>query len=267
MSYTPLTDSSESSPVPQHAKVTVLPPADGIPTDHHGPSQRGVALPDGSKPTYFRNPWKSWRQPSLSDAWTAYQKGAAIALPLHRTARSIRRAVEQEYDSDDEFGHPDFETERGEGKDPRGPDGAMHETRFTSILGRVYVRPEFSLVHEDDEESDWRDPPLEVVSPRWEDRDEVDVTWLGHAGVLVRVPWKEVDGKKRAGGCAVLFDPIFSYRCSPSQYVGPARYLDPPCTVAELPPIHVCCISHDHCEFWLGRARGELLVADAQTTI
>jgi N-acyl-phosphatidylethanolamine-hydrolysing phospholipase D len=37
-------------------------------------------------------------------------------------------------------------------------------------------------------------------------------------------------------------------RCSPSQYVGPARTMDPPCTVAQLPLIHVCCISHDHCE-------------------
>jgi hypothetical protein len=39
-------------------------------------------------------------------------------------------------------------------------------------------------------------------------------------------------------------------RCSPSQYVGPARYLDPPCPVSMLPDIHVCCISHDHCKSW-----------------
>ena len=248
MSYTPLTDSSEASLSPQHANVTVLSPADGIPTDHHGPSQTGVALPDGPKPKYFQNPWKSWRQPSLSDAWTAYQKGAAIALPLHRTARKIRRAVEHDYDENEDYEEADIGAFDAEGKDPRGPDGAIYETRLAPIPSRVYVRPEFSLVHEDDEESDWSDPPVEVVSPRWEDRDEVDVTWLGHAGVLVRLPWKEVNGKKRAGGCGVLFDPIFSYRCSPSQYVGPGRYLDPPCTVAELPPVHVCCISHDHCE-------------------
>lgn len=41
---------------------------------------------------------------------------------------------------------------------------------------------------------------------------------------------------------------LCSDRCSPSQYVGPARYLNPPCAIADLPPVHIVCISHDHCE-------------------
>ena len=142
----------------------------------------------------------------MTDAWTAFQKGAAIALPLDRVAKKFRSPVErEEHPDEDEDGVPDDE-------DPREPDGSIREVEFKPVPARVYVRPEFSVVHEDDEESAWRDPPVEVVQPKWEDRDQVDVTWLGHAGTLVRVPWKEVNGQKRSGSCGVLFDPIFSYR-------------------------------------------------------
>ena len=194
---------------PQAPVVTLVQPGDDNPTDHHGPyatNSMGLALGDGAKPRYFQNPWKSWRGPSFGDAWTAYQKGAAIALPLDRTAKKMRDPIERaEHSDEDQDGIPDEH-------DPRSSDGSIRETEFKPIPARVYVRPEFSAVHEDDEESAWNDPPLEVVQPKWEDRDEVDVTWLGHAGTLVRVPWKEVDGKKRGGSCGVLFDPIFSYR-------------------------------------------------------
>ncbi len=64
---------------------------------------------------------------------------------------------------------------------------------------------------------------------------DLAVTWLGHATALV-----EVDG------VAILTDPVFSRRASPSQLVGPARMHPVPCTVAELPPIDVVLISHDH---------------------
>lgn len=47
---------------------------------------------------------------------------------------------------------------------------------------------------------------------------------------------------------------VESARCSPSQWAGPARYLDPPCGVADLPPIQICCISHDHCTFFVSLA-------------
>ncbi|GHJ86365.1 hypothetical protein NliqN6_2767 [Naganishia liquefaciens] len=74
----------------------------------------------------------------------------------------------------------------------------------------------------------------------------VRVCWLGHASVLVRVPRPRLGGQGEQGMVGVIFDPMFSKRCSPTQWFGPARYLDPPCSIEQLPPIHICCISHDH---------------------
>lgn len=64
---------------------------------------------------------------------------------------------------------------------------------------------------------------------------DLAVTWLGHATALV-----EIDGVR------VLTDPVFSRRCSPSQLVGPARLHALPCDIADLPPLDVVLISHDH---------------------
>ncbi|PWN29704.1 Metallo-hydrolase/oxidoreductase [Jaminaea rosea] len=44
----------------------------------------------------------------------------------------------------------------------------------------------------------------------------------------------------------LLFDPIFSKRCSPSQNMGPARFTEIPCSVEDLPPIDIILLSHDH---------------------
>lgn len=215
MSYTPLSDLSDGNVVPQHPKVTLVPPPDDLDTSHHGPTSTGISLTDGSvKPKYFQNPWKSWRQPSLSDAYTAYSKGAAIALPLHRTARKVKRAVEEVEEDFDEWIENDV--------DPRGSDGAIRETKLVPIPSRTYIRPEFSVVHEEDEESDWSDPPLEVVSPQWDNEDKVDVTWLGHASTLVRIPWRQKGGiSRKDGSCGILFDPIFSYRFVRHYLAGP----------------------------------------------
>jgi L-ascorbate metabolism protein UlaG (beta-lactamase superfamily) len=60
-------------------------------------------------------------------------------------------------------------------------------------------------------------------------------TWMGHATTLV-----EIDQRR------VLFDPIFSERCSPSTLVGPRRFHPPPISLADLPPIDAVVISHDH---------------------
>lgn len=222
---------SPGTMTPHHPLVHRVPPPDDLPKDHHGPpsstsaSSGYIALPNGSsgllKPRYFQNPWKSWRNPSLTDAWIAYQKGAAIALPLHKTARTAKRSFGTEQNGTIPGNEPSYDHEEGpEGRleedeveyDPRDPDGAIRETRLYPIPSRTYVRPELSLVHEDDEESDWADPPLQVVTPQWERQSNVDVTWLGHASVLVRVPWKETGAQRKEEACGILFDPIFSYR-------------------------------------------------------
>lgn len=61
------------------------------------------------------------------------------------------------------------------------------------------------------------------------------VTWLGHASVFVEL-----------GASRVLFDPVFSERCSPSTLVGPRRLHPPPISAADIPLPDAVVISHDH---------------------
>ena len=61
------------------------------------------------------------------------------------------------------------------------------------------------------------------------------ITWIGHASMLVQ-----------AGGLNVLTDPIFSNRASPVPFVGPQRAQPPGIALADLPPIDVVLISHNH---------------------
>ncbi|KAJ2357640.1 Protein-lysine N-methyltransferase efm4 [Coemansia erecta] len=69
-----------------------------------------------------------------------------------------------------------------------------------------------------------------IVSP-----SELQLTWLGHASLLLQID-----------NATVLCDPVFSERCSPSQLFGPKRYTKAPCSVAELPPIDILVLSHNH---------------------
>ncbi|KAJ2610047.1 Protein-lysine N-methyltransferase efm4 [Coemansia sp. RSA 1365] len=68
-----------------------------------------------------------------------------------------------------------------------------------------------------------------------ENPSNVQVTWLGHASLLVQLD-----------GATVLCDPVFSKRCSPTQLIGPSRYTSAPATVAKLPEIDVLVLSHNH---------------------
>ena len=61
------------------------------------------------------------------------------------------------------------------------------------------------------------------------------ITWVGHATMLVQ-----------ANGLNVLTDPIWSERASPVQCVGPKRAQPPGLAMAQLPPIDVVLISHNH---------------------
>ena len=77
--------------------------------------------------------------------------------------------------------------------------------------------------------------PIPIVRTRPTNPSPLRATWLGWSTVLV-----EIDGRR------VLTDPIWSERCSPSTLVGPKRFHPPPIALADLPPIDVVVISHDH---------------------
>ncbi|GLW10951.1 Zn-dependent hydrolase [Microtetraspora sp. NBRC 13810] len=61
------------------------------------------------------------------------------------------------------------------------------------------------------------------------------VTWMGHSTALV-----EIEGRR------VLFDPVWSDRCSPSALAGPRRVHPVPLPIERLPHIDAVVISHDH---------------------
>lgn len=61
------------------------------------------------------------------------------------------------------------------------------------------------------------------------------ITWLGHASMVVQ-----------AGRLNVLVDPMFSERASPFAFMGPRRAHPPGLALAQLPPIDVVLISHNH---------------------
>ncbi|KAF9270431.1 Metallo-hydrolase/oxidoreductase [Marasmius fiardii PR-910] len=96
---------------------------------------------------------------------------------------------------------------------------------------------------------------IPVVKPTWgistsatddggEDKNlgKLKATWLGHACFLVELP--AVSPFPR--GPRILFDPVFSDRCSPFQHLGPKRFTPPPCPVEEIPEVDAIVISHNH---------------------
>ncbi len=74
--------------------------------------------------------------------------------------------------------------------------------------------------------------PIELASPS---ASGLRLTWLCHATVLA-----ELDGRR------VLFDPVWGERCSPFSWTGPKRLHPMPIGLAELGPVDVVVVSHDH---------------------
>ncbi|MEQ8659949.1 MAG: MBL fold metallo-hydrolase [Gammaproteobacteria bacterium] len=63
----------------------------------------------------------------------------------------------------------------------------------------------------------------------------VTATFINHSTVLLDV-----------GGVRILTDPIYAERASPFRFAGPARVRAPGVPFADLPPIDVVLLSHDH---------------------
>ena len=82
-------------------------------------------------------------------------------------------------------------------------------------------------------------PTVPVHRPNFlptRDTTSLRATWLGHACYLVEFP----------GGFRVLFDPVFTPRCSPFSFLGPKRYTEAPCRISDIPFIDAVIISHNH---------------------
>ena len=80
---------------------------------------------------------------------------------------------------------------------------------------------------------------------------EIKATWLGHACFLVELLAPQdskisQDIKTPTRGPRILFDPMFSNHCSPSQWIGPARHTPPPMPLEELPQVDIVILSHNH---------------------
>jgi L-ascorbate metabolism protein UlaG (beta-lactamase superfamily) len=102
------------------------------------------------------------------------------------------------------------------------PPGTMRETFRELIFGKQRRQPSGAVP---------------VVTPTHPELapDGLSVVWYGHSSALV-----EIEGRR------VLFDPVWSDRCSPSSLVGPRRMHPVPLPLAELPRLDAIAISHDH---------------------
>ena len=68
-----------------------------------------------------------------------------------------------------------------------------------------------------------------------ENKTATTFTWIGHSSALLQVH-----------GVNILIDPVFSEKISPFPFVAPKRLVKVPMTIAELPPIDIVVISHNH---------------------
>jgi L-ascorbate metabolism protein UlaG (beta-lactamase superfamily) len=119
-------------------------------------------------------------------------------------------------------------------RSPQFSDGAFRNPQPSQMLSGSYreaLRRQFFG-------GEQREPvqPVPVVFRTKSDyASGLRATWMGWSSVLV-----EIDGRR------VLTDPVWSERISPSTLLGPKRFHPPPIPLAELPPIDVVVISHDH---------------------
>ncbi|GIF50485.1 L-ascorbate metabolism protein UlaG (beta-lactamase superfamily) [Asanoa ferruginea] len=123
--------------------------------------------------------------------------------------------------------------ERRVGPSPQWRDGKFHNR----VPARTIAAPGGALLRSFLADRERRKPrlPIPLAHPSGATSEGLHITWYGHSSALV-----EIDGDR------VLFDPVWSDRCSPSHLVGPRRLHEPPVPLDELPRLDAIVISHDH---------------------
>ncbi|PWN51078.1 Metallo-hydrolase/oxidoreductase [Violaceomyces palustris] len=205
------------SPQPEsHAQHGLgAPPTDSQQAADLGSFQR-QRLPEVR--TGFQNPWDSWHKPTLAELWQGLRWG-------------------QPSEDEDGVGVGDTDGDRSK--------------QQQSLL--QYISSTFNVGGEgcgSNDPASEASALLKVVKPDFEfdvrgrdRRSTVKTTWLGHAGVLLQLAPLDEGGQEPI---RILFDPIFSQRCSPTQLAGPLRSYLSPCQASDLPPIDLVVISHNH---------------------
>jgi L-ascorbate metabolism protein UlaG (beta-lactamase superfamily) len=213
----------------------------------------------------FCNPWsKSFRKPGvkellngglkwgLPDSYTEGSGRGSVRASGFKSQKKAQRQLQLAKQQDEEL---------GEGWDDVGvvqphwgwPLSALQnevkDIRHTNTSGGDVTGPS------DGGEADFRAKERAVnewCDPTDPSRPAARVTWLGHASTLLQLPPlggpSPGEGREDVSGRSlnILFDPIFSERCSPSQSAGPQRFTPAPCRVSDLPPIDIVVISHSH---------------------
>ncbi|WP_432982000.1 MBL fold metallo-hydrolase [Dactylosporangium sp. CA-233914] len=146
-------------------------------------------------------------------AWALRDLPAQLGgVPSGRRADRMRRS-------------PQYDEERFVNSVPADilPPHAMRDTFVELLMGKQRRRPLGEIPVSRPELGGWLEP------------DGLHVTWLGHSTALAEIE-----------GVRVLFDPVWSERCSPTSFAGPKRLHPMPLPLEELPRIDAVVISHDH---------------------
>ena len=110
------------------------------------------------------------------------------------------------------------------------PDGVAQEKSFSSIVS-------FALEYFTRERDIEENTGFPVIHRTKEQLDSFkeNVMWIGHSTLLLN-----------HSNLTVLTDPHLSERASPLTFLGPKRVTPQPLGVADLPPVDVVVISHNH---------------------
>jgi len=115
-------------------------------------------------------------------------------------------------------------------------DGEKFHNRVDSNIGLIdffkFSLP-FNFVKEDWPE--WIDSTSQKINRPRQTGDEISVTFINHSTLLIQVD-----------GVNILTDPIFTQRTSSFSWIGPKRVRNPGINLADLPPIDVILVSHNH---------------------
>lgn len=153
--------------------------------------------------------------------------GTSSALYAAVTSPATRAAVPE--DSKEKAHH------LKDGKGFRNPWDSWHDQSAWSIISTIIGR----RLRGQSNTPNTTPPTVPIRKPSFLDSRRINrlrATWLGHACYYVEFP----------GGLRVLYDPVFTARCSPFSFMGPKRYTEPPCSIADIPYIDACIISHAH---------------------